>query len=199
MARKALDNYPTHSSLARQLLGLLASAGYFRTFKLAFEPCAGAGQLARPLRNSFTEVFTNDVNRMYGADFHFDATKYRNWRSVPKTEWVITNPPFTNALPIIENSLVHARVGVAMLLRLTYLEPTRKKSPLAPYPRSTFWEDSKDSLRFMIPVGSPRPSFTRDGRKDSVTVAWFVWDKGWSWKQNEIICPFQFITEWKGT
>ena len=28
---------------------------------------------------------------------------------------------------------------------------------------------------------NPRPSFTGDGSTDSVTAAWFVWRKGWSW------------------
>ena len=196
MSRRQFDAYPTHSSLARELAGLLASAGYFRTFKLMFEPCAGAGQLARPLRNVFTEVFTNDLDKRYGTDFTFDATDYRAWRSVPKTEWVITNPPFSEALPIVENALIHARVGVAMLLRLTFLEPTSAKNKRVPYPRSTFLEGAADQLRFLVPIGSPRPSFTGNGKRDSVTTAWYVWDKGWSWKQEGITSPFQFITKW---
>ncbi len=197
--RKGLENYPTASSLASQLLALLASYGYFHTFRLVFEPCAGSGQLARPMRNVFSEVFTNDIDKRYGSDYTFDAIDSSKWRNVPRTEWVITNPPFSVALPIIKTALVHATVGVAMLLRLTYLEPTSAKSKRSLYPRSKFWEANSDSLRFIMPIGSPRPSFTADGKKDSVTTAWYVWDKGWSWKQEGIACPFQFITDWRNT
>jgi hypothetical protein len=197
MPRKGLDNYPTHSSLARELAGLLAAAGYIQTFQLAFEPCAGAGQLARPLRVVFSEVFTNDIDKQYGTDFSFDATDSREWRNVPRIDWVITNPPFSEALPIIENALTHAKIGVAMLLRLSFLEPTSTKNKRLLYPRSTFWESATDQLRFLVPIGSPRPSFSTNGKTDSVTTAWYVWDQGWSWKQAGIACPFQFITDWR--
>ncbi len=197
--RRKLDNYPTESSLARQLLGLLAAAGYHSTFMHAFEPCSGAGQLAQPLRTVFSEVYTNDIDKRYGSDYTFDATIARNWKNAPKTGWVITNPPFVSALPIVENALSHALVGVAMLLRITFLEPTSVESKRAPHPRSKFWEDNTDQLRFIIPIGSPRPSFTTDGKTDSATTAWYVWDKEWSWKMEGITCPFQFITNWKDT
>lgn len=203
MARRKLDDYPTESSLARQLTGVLAAGGYFRTMHECLEPCAGAGRLAGPLTSVFDYVYTNDINKNYDTDWHFDATVYRPdipnvWSICRRTNWVISNPPFSEALPIVSNALAFAKVGVAMLLRLSFLEPTQKSTSRAKYPRKDFWEVEHDRLRFVVPIGSPRPSFT-DGGTDSVTTAWFIWDKGWSWEYEKMAPPFQFITDWRGT
>jgi hypothetical protein len=52
-----------------------------------------------------------------------------------------------------------------MLLRLSFLEPTRERGPwLAANPPD-------------LVIVLPRISFTGDGKTDSVTCAWMIWDK----------------------
>lgn len=119
------------------------------------EPCAGTGNLVEPLRRRGYAVITNDVR---GG---FDATK----RRLPASHWVITNPPFSKAYEILLNARRTANVGVAFLLRLSFLEPTHE--------RARFLTLQPPSQLIVL----PRMSFTNNKRTDSVTCAWMVWSK----------------------
>lgn len=89
-------------------------------------------------------------------------------RLLGRGDWVITNPPFSLAHEILPFALDYARVGVAMLLPLRWMEPTQERQDvLKEYPWSA-----------MTVLGDPRPSFTEDGRTDSVTTFWAVWHHG---------------------
>lgn len=58
-----------------------------------------------------------------------------------------------------------AIVGVAMLLRLSYLEPTKDRG---------HWLNDHPPTQMIV---LPRISFTGDGKTDSVTCAWMIWHK----------------------
>jgi hypothetical protein len=98
------------------------------------------------------------------ADANADATSPAFWDGLePDIDWVVSNPPFTCCTPIIVGAFRVARKGVAMLLRLSYLEPCNDRAEfLAAHPPSL--------------IVLPRISFTGDGKSDNVTCAWFVWD-----------------------
>ncbi len=67
-----------------------------------------------------------------------------------------------------------ARVGVAFLLRLSYLEPCWDRADwLVQHPVSKL-------------IVLPRISFTGDHKTDSVTCGWFVWVKGGTEQQIEV-------------
>ena len=178
--RRAHDFYPTPAALTAVLLDLVSEID-----GTAVEPCAGDGAMATALRRSgrLTGIKTNDILAGHGCTTTSDA---RNpaaavWQA--PADWVITNPPFTWAGGILANAWAHAGRGVAMLLRLTFLEPTVARAQLlqqlAPY------------LSDVIVFGQPRPSFTDDRRTDSVTTAWLVWQKGWN-KGARV----RFATDW---
>lgn len=129
----------------------------------------------------------------YHTDNHFDAATDALWHNVGKFDWVIGNPPFSQLEPILERSLAHSARGVAFILRLTALEPACKRSE-----RGELLDYFADNMRFIMPFSGPRPSFTEDGKTDSVTTAWFVWMHGWSWSNYVgVRSPFQFIMNWK--
>jgi len=137
------------------------------------EPCSGDGAISArigELLNQPDWMHTNDIDRSAPTRTHDDA---RNpmapvW-TLHSFKWglIVSNPPYSSALPIVKNAL-ESSSNVAMLLRLSFLEPTRDRAP--------FWEDYGDRLSDIIVIGQPRPSFTEDGRTDSVTHAWFVWE-----------------------
>jgi hypothetical protein len=141
------------------------------------EPCVGDGGISKVLRDvryasSFNgrnpfRVHTSDIVPGLG-DFTGDASKRATWDQFPEVDWIITNPPYSAKLliPIIENALScgKARAGVAMFLRLSYLEPCHNRAHLH--------RDFKPDQCIVM----PRLSFTQDGGKDQVTCAWFVWD-----------------------
>ena len=115
-------------------------------------------------------VWTNDLfppPDLLGAvpDFTLDASLRSSWEQFPVVDWVVSNPPFSIAHEIVPLALEHARVGVAMLLRLSFLEPVKN--------RVAFLQAHPPTSITVL----PRISFTGDGKTDSVTCAWLVWQK----------------------
>lgn len=100
----------------------------------------------------------------------FDARK-RDWLSAAAATLlptgplgIITNPPFILGLEFAQTSIERAGPGglVALLLRLTWLEPTTARAQfLAEHPADVW-------------IPPSRGKFAND-RTDSATAAWFVW------------------------
>jgi hypothetical protein len=169
--RRPADLYETSARFTHALMERVPIAG------TVLEPCVGPGAIATELRahSTIREVRTNDALSEHAADTHGDATDPRWWRSQPAPEWVVSNPPFASALPIARLAVAQARRGVALLLRLSFLEPTRDRGTwLAAHPPTTL-------------LVLPRASFTGDGRCDSVTACWCVWDREATGQTIEIV------------
>lgn len=177
--RRPLDFYPTPAGAAvlATLLDRVEISGR------VLEPCAGAGDLADPLAAHGIAVVTNDVDRRRVVDYHGDAADAGAacWRG--GYDWIVTNPPFRRAAPILATSYDQARIGVAFLLRLTFLEPAAG--------RGAWLVEHAPHLSDLI-ILNPRPSFTADNKTDSVTVAWFVWRRAWSGATR-----VAFATNWR--
>lgn len=130
-----------------------------------FEPCVGNGKILdaipeEPLKRYWS---TNDINQHRQAVTHLDATKPACWSGLP-FDWVVSNPPFNSASDILNFALSRSRVGVAMLLRLSFLEPTAKRAKLL--------EMYPPSLLIVL----PRTRYNPDSDSvDTVTTAWMVW------------------------
>lgn len=160
---------------------------------IVLEPCAGAGQLADPLKTAGLSVITNDIDTEFLCDYHYDATVPNLWYK-ERFDWVVTNPPYeAEALyEILRNSLESADRGVAMLLRLTANEPVIRRGK-----RGLLLKWYADNLRYLMTFSAPRPSFTGNSKTDNVTTAWFVWDKHFSWDRLGMRSPFQYIVNWR--
>lgn len=79
---------------------------------------------------------------------------------------IITNPPFSIALPFLSKSLEEAKT-VCYLLRLGFL---------GSMDRHNFWK--ANPLTHLAVISSKgRPSFTGNGT-DNSEYAWFIWDRG---------------------
>jgi hypothetical protein len=168
--RKHLDQYFTPLSAARVLLKYQPSIS-----GTILEPCVGRGDLAAPLR-PLGRVVTNDIDPLMSADTHRDAATddFWLWQALDRPDWVVSNPPFSCCQPIIAGAFSVAQLGVAMLLRLSYLEPCNN--------RADFLSANPPSV-----IVLPRISFTGDGKTDNVTCAWFVWDFSTQERQVRIV------------
>lgn len=185
MTRRPLDNYPTPARLTEALLRHVPIAGR------VLEPCAGTGLMAKALKLTewpfVRQVYANDIDPAYGHPWHDDAAdpSAAVWQERP--DWVVTNPPYNRAATILEVAYNRARIGVAFLLRLSFLEPTNG--------RRAWLQAHDEELAYLLIFGSPRPSFTDDGRTDSATVAWMVWQHGWGgWGVGTNVL---FVTDWR--
>ena len=185
MTRRAHDQYYTPAWQTRALLAHQEITG------VVLEPCAGDGAIADVLiyevgpPDPTGEVITNDV--VFGlAQFYDDASKAALYDdpTMPAVDWVVTNPPYAMPLcrDIVRQAVKHARVGVAMLLRLSFLEPTVKTAN-----GRGDWLAAHPPDRLIV---LPRYSYTQDGHSDSITTAWMIWLKQFSQLSNPspIIC-----------
>ena len=160
--RIPLDAYYTPPELTRALLSRL---GAIYPMTVA-EPCAGQGWIARELLREGHDVITGDVADHPKLDHPgLDFLHPRAVRAYQEADAVITNPPFSAASEITRQALT-ITPRVAMLLRLTFLEPCLDRVDLL------------QSLARVIVL--PRVSFITPGYPgkagtDSTTCAWFLW------------------------
>lgn len=184
MTRRKLDAYYTLAPVVKALTARVNITGP------VLEPCCGGGVIS----DLFPGCLTNDIDPDVPARWHEDATQPEFWDRFSdgmgiygphEVDWVVTNPPFNQAFPILEHAWEHARLGVAMLLRLSFLEPTNGRGP--------WLQVHSGQMTDLIIFGSPRPSFTGNGT-DSVTTAWMVWRKI---PRVSFYPVVQFVTNWK--
>jgi len=171
MTRRPHDQYFTPASACEVLK---AHWDGWKACDVLVEPCVGLGDIVK----SFPEKqwITNDIDPSINAEHHEDAKlgathfRWTHEHRAAKTVATITNPPFSCAYEILIAEMRHSQISnrpikLAMLLRLSFLEPTQKRGQL---------------LSMLPPrkvIVLPRISFTGDGKTDSVTCAWMIWDK----------------------
>jgi hypothetical protein len=170
VARRENDFYETPPWMVEALLLSVPEIG-----GRILEPCSGDGSIVKVLEHTtrchISRIVTNDLDPVRHADYHLDATDEAQWAG--RHDWVITNPPFAPEVmfPIVRNAVKHARVGVAMLGRISFLEPcktSRHGEPRGP------WLALNPPQRYLV---TERHSFTGNGKSDSCTTAWLVWSK----------------------
>lgn len=181
--RRPNDFYPTESLVTNQLLKIVPQIS-----GTILEPCAGDGAIANVVdkHKNVEAVYTNDINQAWTCNCHADASKREFWEGLNSTkfEWIITNPPFNQANLILPLAYEASLIGVAFLLRLSYLEPAGN--------RGEWLKSHSQNLSNLIIFGQPRPSFTGNGKTDSCTVAWMVWLKHYSGNTK-----VDFVSDWK--
>ena len=154
------DFYETPGFMTRSLLHFHPS---IRGSKV-LESCSGRDAIVTILRVAGCDVYTNDIDPRHPAETHEDATLASYWSGAPCVDWVISNLPFEPAFGILPHALAHADVGVAMLLRKTFTEPTLERGP---------WLAKNPPTRT---IGLPRWPF-RGAGTDSVPCDWFIWER----------------------
>lgn len=90
-----------------------------RLCDMVLEPACGEGHMAEPLAETFYSVSASDIHPYgYGgvADFLLDAPA-----GFDPADWIITNPPFNDAVGFAWTALGMARRGVALLVRTQWL------------------------------------------------------------------------------
>lgn len=162
MPRRPNDFYPTPEWATVELLHRIISLSGARIL----EPCAGDGAIAKVLKRTWGEdrIITSDIDPAMDIDFCMDACDDKVY-DLLAPDAIITNPPFSLAHIIVPKAVKKASLLVAMLLRLSWLEPAMNRD-------TWLAENPPDRLLVL-----PRISFTGDGKTDSVTCGWFIWQK----------------------
>lgn len=127
------------------------------------DPCCGDGTMADIVVSRFDSVFLNDVDPDAPAAWnHRDARHRGLWEGTP-FDWCVTNPPFAHAGQMEQHALDHARIGVALFLRLSFLEVCQGREFLVAEPPQRV-------------ISLPRIRFRGQGT-DKVSCAWLVWSR----------------------
>lgn len=172
--RDAMDRYYTPTAQHMAVGALLKHLPLGPGLSL-LEPCAGVGNLARPLRDLGHRVTTADIDP--GVAELVDVPRcdaLRHGWAPDSYDGVITNPPYRGAPELVRRLLPVGRVFSAHLLRLSFLEPCADRLDLVGAAPQI------GDAGLVLVVVMTRMSFTGDGKTDSVTTAWFVWRRHWS-------------------
>jgi hypothetical protein len=193
IARRHLDAYYTSQA---QVVSLINSVDIHGA---VLEPAAGKLAVARKIARSprVKVVVTNDIDPDMPTTFHGDATNYDHpmWRSRLRWDWLVTNPPYYCAAEILRIAWHVGITNIAMLLRLSFDEPTQGHG--RHYGRAKLLQEMQPFHSHQLIFGSPRPSYTDDGKTDSVTTAWFVWEKDHLKNGKGCGTRKQYITDWQ--
>ena len=165
-SRNSFDRYRTKATQLEKLFECISLKGM-----TVADICGGKHDLIYETLSKLkdTKCITNDLNPKVHSDYHLDVTddlfidKWSELSNRIAVQWIVTSPPYgANAIKCVKTALKLATYGIAMKLRLTFLEPCLE--------RERFLKDHPISL--LIPM-------RRDGIKgrDSVCEAWFIWYK----------------------
>lgn len=116
---RILDFYPTPpwgTRAGAELVQMLDPGA-----RVLREPCCGEGHMVGPLSEYF-EVIPSDVHPHTGNTPVMDWLDDAAWPDEPDCDWIFTNPPFGIAEEFVTRGLKRARRGVALLVRLAFLE-----------------------------------------------------------------------------
>lgn len=171
-----LDYFPTPPWAARAGGELLQKLDPGRW--TCWEPACGEGHMATGLYDYFPIVYQSDIfpYAKAGADgeilwqvnaFDFLSDGAPRYSDV---DWIVTNPPFKLGEAFVRQALKHARRGVAMLLRLAFLEGVARHKLL--------YEDHPLSVLAPFAERVPMVKGKWDPDASSATAyAWFIWLK----------------------
>ena len=157
--RQEHEYYATHPSAAHGLLALGLG------IRNVWEPACGEGHLAKV----FDEVgilgkATDLYDRGYGEadmDFLLEDNKWGGW--------IVTNPPYKFARQFCEQAIRLAEDGVAMFLKLQFLEGKERKRFFMKTPPSTVYVYSSRQRCAM------NGDFVKYAKSNAVAYAWYIW------------------------
>jgi len=139
------------------------------------DPCAGGDKehpMSYPAALAYfgipsEEIVTIDIRKDSRATIKADYLTWKRPEDWDRPRMIITNPPFSVALDVIQKALYDvAQNGfVVMLLRLNFFGSRRRRA---------FFHEYMPKYVFVHPK---RMSFTPDGQTDSIEYMHAVWEK----------------------
>lgn len=165
---RQLDYFPTPPWAARaggELIHRFDSRA-----RWIWEPACGEGHMALALAERFS-VSASDIHP-FGHGRVCDFLNEEDDLDAPYLpDWIVSNPPFRTAPDFIRLGLARARVGVAMLLRLQFLEGAGRHELL--YGAAGLTACAVFAERVPITLGRWDPAAS-----SATGYAWFIWVKG---------------------
>lgn len=125
--QRRLNFFPTPPWAARA--GADHLQAMFPDAETVLEPACGMGHIAGPAAEFFPQVLASDVHD-WGGGFPVRDWLSDDWEE-PACDLLYTNPPFDLAEEFVLRGLRRSRLGVALLLRIAFLEGGERHAILA--------------------------------------------------------------------
>ena len=167
---RTLDFFPTPPFAARRGCELIKMVD--PTARVVREPAAGMGHMAEPMREYF-EVLASDVHAHRPEYEVRDWLDDAAWDGEPDCDWIQTNPPFSIASQFVTKGLRRARRGVALLVRLAFLEGAERYAILG--------QGAEYPLTLLSPFSERVPMTLGRWQTDAASATaycWCLWMKG---------------------
>lgn len=170
----SLDFFPTPPWATRALfehvLVHLNRKGHCQ-FQKAREPACGEGHMAEVLREYFLEVLPSDKGGEYPYEYEVADFLDPAFGKDEAADWIITNPPFNTSADFVLKALHLAGTGVAMFVRLAWLEGERRYEKI-------FRDHPPTLISFFVErVPLHKGRWEPDGSTMTAYV-WLTWLKG---------------------
>jgi len=164
-----LDYFPTPPWAARaggELIQRLDPGDW-----TCWEPACGGGHMAHGLQDYFPRVRVTDIHDHGGGAEMLGDFLSPELDALEPCDWIVTNPPFVLGDAFVRTAYRRARRGVAMLLRLVFLEGGKRYRLLH--------DDCPLSVVAPFSERVPMVKGRWDPDASSATAyAWFFWFKG---------------------
>lgn len=124
-ADDSLDYFPTPPWATRALFHHVLAHLKVGSVRSAWDPACGEGHMAEAMRAYVSgPVYATDIHAYgYGGLLNYLTTPWHTPADVGAADWVISNPPFKDRTePFVARALAEAKVGVAMFVRMQWLE-----------------------------------------------------------------------------
>jgi hypothetical protein len=164
--RQKNEYYATHPSVTRDLLLCEQFSPHI------LEPCCGGGFMAEEIKKAgYTVEATDIIDRGYGKgniDFltaDFPSGIYD----------IITNPPYSDFIPMLNKAMEICLNKVAMLLPLNYLSSQSRYEVFKQYPPKRVYVYVE---RICIAKNGNFSEY--DSCSNMEIYAWYVWEKGYT-------------------
>ena len=163
----SLDDFPTPPWAVRALCEKILWMSANQKAWDCWEPACNRGYMSNALKEYFEKVYSTDVHDYgYGSVQDFLAPTATGAR----VAWIITNPPFRLADQFIEQAHRHARRGVAMLVRTSFLEGVNRYNKIY----NVRPPDTVAQFSERVPMVKGR----YDPKASTATsYCWLIWDK----------------------
>ena len=166
------DFYATDPNSVRDLLDT-----YSFSSNSFYEPCCGQGHISKVLKEYYPEAkhyATDLIDRGYGiGDIDFLTYNFND-----KVDWIVTNPPYSLAKEFVDKSLSITSKGVAMFLKIQFLEGQARRDWFKETPLKYVYVFSKRQ----DPLRDGQALNPKTGKRWGSTMcfAWFIWEHNYN-------------------
>lgn len=182
----SLDDFPTPPWATRALCEFLQHGPPSETLGelTVREPAANRGHMVKPLGEYFKIVLASDVHD-YGQGYPVRDYLWGPHEHITGTHWTITNPPFKLAEQFIERARSLSSRGVAMLVRLAFVEGIGR------YERLFSVNPPDYILQFTERVVMHKGRLAPEG-STATAYCWLIWFTGGS-DEHRAVTKFRWI------